>query len=51
MQHASNYVQQSQQLKTNSSFKNQSYKKNLQSFLQRINSQEKEEYFDDQQKQ
>ncbi len=51
MQHALNYVQQNQQLKTNSFFKNQSHKKNLQSFLQRINSWEKEKYFDDQQEQ
>jgi len=47
MQHASNYAQQNQQLKTNSSLENQSYKKSLQSFLQKINNQEKEEYFND----
>ncbi len=50
MQHALNYAQQSWQLKTNLSLENWSYKKSLQSFLQRINSWEKEEYFDDQQK-
>ena len=46
MQHASNYAQQSQQLKINSSFKNWSHKKSLQSSLQRINNREKEKYFD-----
>ncbi len=51
MQHALNYAQQSQQLKMNSSFKNWLYKKSLQSFLQRINNQEKEKYFNDQQEQ
>ena len=51
MQHASNYAQQNQQLKTNSSLENQSYKKSLQSFLQKINNREKEEYFNDQQEQ
>ncbi len=51
MQHALNYAQQSRQLKTNSSLKNWSHKKSLQSSLQRINNWEKEEYFDDQQKQ
>ncbi len=50
-QHALNYAQQSQQLKTNSSLKNQSHKKSSQSSLQKINDQEKEEYFDDQQEQ
>ncbi len=50
-QHASNYAQQNQQSKTNSSLENWSHKKNSQSFLQRIDSQEKEEYFDDQQEQ
>ncbi len=47
MQHASNYAQQSWQLKTNSLLENQSHKKSLQSSSQRINSWEKEEYFDD----
>ncbi len=47
MQYALNYAQQSWQLKINSFLKNWSYKKNLQSFLQRIDSWEKEEYFDD----
>ncbi len=51
MQHASNYAQQSQQLKTNSFLENWSHKKSLQSSLQRINNREKEEYFDDQQEQ
>ncbi len=51
MQHVLNYAQQSWQLKTNSSFKNWLHKKSLQSFLQRINSWEKEEYFDNQQEQ
>ena len=51
MQHALNYAQQNQQLKMNSFFENQSHKKNLQSSLQRINNQEKEEYFYDQQEQ
>jgi len=50
-QHALNYAQQSQQLKTNSSLKNQSHKKSSQSSLQKINDQEKEEYFNDQQEQ
>ncbi len=50
-QHALNYAQQSWQLKTNLSLKNWSHKKSLQSFLQRINNWEKEEYFDDQQEQ
>ncbi len=35
----------------NSFLKNQSHKKSLQSFLQRIDDWEKEEYFDDQQEQ
>ncbi len=47
MQHALNYAQQNQQLKTNSFLKNWLHKKSLQSFLQRINDWEKEEYFDD----
>ena len=47
MQHASNYAQQSQKLKTNSFFKDWLYKKSLQNFLQRINNQEKEKYSDD----
>jgi len=51
MQHASNYAQQSQQSKINSLLKNWLHKKNLQSSLQRINSWEKEKYFNDQQKQ
>jgi len=51
MQHALNYAQQSQQLKTNSLLKNWSHKKNLQSFSQKINSWEKKRYFDDQQEQ
>jgi len=51
MQYALNYAQQSWQLKTNSSFENQSHKKSSQSSLQKINNQEKEEYFDDQQEQ
>ncbi len=51
MQHALNYAQQNQQLKINSFFENQSHKKNLQSSLQRINNQEKEKYFYDQQEQ
>ncbi len=50
-QHALNYAQQSQQSKTNSFLENWSHKKSSQSSLQRINSQEKEEYFDDQQEQ
>ncbi len=37
IQHTSNYAQQSQQLKTNSFFKNWSHKKSLQNFLQKIN--------------
>ncbi len=51
MQHALNYAQQNQQLKMNSLLENQSHKKNSQSFLQRIDNWEKEEYFDDQQEQ
>ncbi len=47
MQHASNYAQQSQKLKTNLFFKDWLYKKSLQNFLQRINNQEKEKYSDD----
>jgi len=51
MQYTLNYAQQNRQLKTNSSLKNQSHKKSLQSSLQKINDREKEEYFDDQQEQ
>ncbi len=51
MQYALNYAQQSWQLKINSLLENWLYKKNSQSFLQRIDSWEKEEYFDDQQEQ
>ncbi len=51
MQYASNYAQQSWQLKMNSLLENWSYKKSLQSFLQRINDWEKEKYFDNQQEQ
>ena len=51
MQYALNYAQQSQQSKTNSLLENWSHKKNSQSFLQRIDNQEKEEYFNDQQEQ
>ncbi len=51
MQHVLKYAQQSQQLKMNLFLKNWLHKKSLQSFLQRINSWEKEEYFNDQQEQ
>ncbi len=51
IQYTLNYAQQSWQLKTNSLLENWSYKKSLQSFLQRINDREKEEYFDDEQEQ
>ena len=50
-QHVLNYAQQNRQLKMNLLLENWSHKKNSQSSLQRINSREKEKYFDDQQEQ